>query len=197
LALQVTAEGAQQMLKELIWEMWATEDCESLTDTLKFLSLVDFYLPFLPLEREHIRSLFTLRLQERQAEVYKATKDILMWDDLVLDFLVSKVSSPPPLEWTLIPLTLELNLNKKNSNLEVQLLKPCQSPPPKFSLVLSICQSSEVKANTLIFVVYQVLPLMRGWWNKILDPGTCGMRDLAIALDIIFFHQQNLFGFPG
>jgi hypothetical protein len=95
LALQVTAEGAQQMLKELIWEMWATEDCESLTDTLKFLSLVDFYLPFLPLEREHIRSLFTLRLQERQAEVYKATKDILMWDDLVLDFLVSKVSSPP------------------------------------------------------------------------------------------------------
>jgi hypothetical protein len=96
LALQVTAEAAQRMLKDLIYEIWTAEACESPTDTLKLMSLVDFYLPFLPLERDHIRSLFIMRLRERQAEVHKATKDTLTWCDEVLDLLVSKVTPPPP-----------------------------------------------------------------------------------------------------
>ena len=51
------------MLKDLIYDIWTETACESPTDTLKLMSLVDFYLPFLPLEREHIRALFDMRLQ--------------------------------------------------------------------------------------------------------------------------------------
>lgn len=77
---QVSPETAQRVLKDLMFSAWqsagggsqgrADEDgggdaeekggpgaapCrEGRSDTLKMLALVDFYLPFLPLERRHI-----------------------------------------------------------------------------------------------------------------------------------------------
>lgn len=87
------------MLKDLIYDAWTKEpQCESASDTVKLISLVDFYLPFLPLERQHIRTLFVMRLEERKADVHAASGDTLEWSDAVLDLLVSKVetSFPPP-----------------------------------------------------------------------------------------------------
>ena len=79
------------MLKDLMFTIWAEGSCESATDTVKLLSLVDFYLPFLPLERDHLRQLTRMRLRERQAEVLKATGDTLTWSEEVIEFLTAKV----------------------------------------------------------------------------------------------------------
>ena len=50
-SLQVQPEAAQKLLKDLVFEIWRRDGCEQHTDTAKLVSLVDFYLPFLPLER--------------------------------------------------------------------------------------------------------------------------------------------------
>lgn len=64
LGVQISAEDAQRALKDLIFSTWAAEGCESRTDTLKMVSLVDFFLPFLPLERRHVAQLFGMRLED-------------------------------------------------------------------------------------------------------------------------------------
>ncbi len=48
---KVRAEDAQRVLKDLVFDLWRSDECEERSDTLKLLALVDFYLPFLPLER--------------------------------------------------------------------------------------------------------------------------------------------------
>ena len=88
---QVSAEAAQRMLKDLMFQLWAAEACESTTDIVKLLSLIDFYLPFMPLEKEHITELFKAKLQHRGQEILAAGHGHLTWDDDVVDFLVSKV----------------------------------------------------------------------------------------------------------
>lgn len=87
----MTAEAAQRMLKDLMFHLWAADACESTTDIVKLLSLIDFYLPFMPLEREHIRQLFKAKLGQRAQEMQAASQGQLVWDDDVVDFLVSKV----------------------------------------------------------------------------------------------------------
>ena len=79
------------MLKDLMFSTWSNDDCESAADIVKLLSLVDFYLPFFPLERNHITTLFNLRLELRQKELLTAGYGMLTWNRSVVDFLVSKV----------------------------------------------------------------------------------------------------------
>lgn len=74
-----------------MFHLWAADACESTTDIVKLLSLIDFYLPFMPLEREHIRQLFKAKLGQRAQEMQAASQGQLVWDDDVVDFLVSKV----------------------------------------------------------------------------------------------------------
>ncbi|KAL6766902.1 hypothetical protein ACKKBG_A37835 [Auxenochlorella protothecoides x Auxenochlorella symbiontica] len=88
---EVTAEQAQRVLKDLIFERWERQACEDRTDTLKMVGLVDIFLPFFPLEASHLRALFEARLERRSQALAQAGVGRLMWDAAVLDFLISHV----------------------------------------------------------------------------------------------------------
>lgn len=79
------------MLKDTMFRLWAKQGCESAPDIVKLLSLIDFYLPFYPLERQHIRALFEAKLQGRKQEMLAAKHGRLAWGDEILDFLLKKV----------------------------------------------------------------------------------------------------------
>ena len=91
LTVQISAEDAQRALKDLIFSTWAAEGCESRTDTLKMVSLVDFFLPFLPLERRHVQQLFSKRLLDIAQQLMATESCSLSWDTDVIDFLADKV----------------------------------------------------------------------------------------------------------
>ena len=56
------------------------------------VGLIDFFLPFLPLERRHVRQLLDMRLRERAEEaLVQEGLGGLTWDKSVLDFLASRV----------------------------------------------------------------------------------------------------------
>jgi hypothetical protein len=52
--LQITPESAEHALRDLVFASWRHNACEEYTDTLKLISLVDFFLPFLPLQRKQV-----------------------------------------------------------------------------------------------------------------------------------------------
>lgn len=96
----IAPEHAQRHLKDLVFSRWQGQGCEQRTDTLKMVGLVDFFLPFFPLERQHVEQLFELRLQEKAATVAKdvcggsggdACRVGLTWDASVVKFLTDKV----------------------------------------------------------------------------------------------------------
>ena len=82
------------MLKDLVFSGWAADGCEERADTLKMVSLVDFFLPFLPLERRHIEILFQMRLQETAAQLQRAQSVRLEWAPEIISFLTDKVCLP-------------------------------------------------------------------------------------------------------
>ena len=100
--VQISAEEAQKVLKDLVFSMWTSDECEERTDTLKMLALVDFFLPFLPLERPHIVQLFDMRLQDRRRALTaeKLAAD-LTWTPEVVQFLADRVrlQFPSLLSW--------------------------------------------------------------------------------------------------
>lgn len=97
---QISPERAQKQLKDLVFERWKKEGCEDRTATLKMVGLVDFFLPFFPLERKHVIELFELRLREKltAAEVQRLGR--IEVDPGVADFLTDKVEfeGPYPIE---------------------------------------------------------------------------------------------------
>ena len=88
----LSAEVAQRTLKDLLYERWLRDGCEEPVDTQKTLSLIDMYVPFLPLERLHVRAVLEAHLRERRERSVRA-RDFadLAWDDGVLDFLTERV----------------------------------------------------------------------------------------------------------
>lgn len=88
---RVDAEEAQRLLKDLVFQKWADDGCEQRSDTIKMVSMIDFFLPYLPLEKVHIRQLFERRLSEEAAELRRDFSVDLEWGAPELDFLVSKV----------------------------------------------------------------------------------------------------------
>ncbi|BDA43300.1 probable chaperone protein ClpB [Coccomyxa sp. Obi] len=98
---KVRAEDAQRVLKDLVFDLWRSDNCEERSDTLKMLALVDFFLPFLPLERPHIERLFGMKLVERRKGLVDAKQAAnLTWDDDVVHFLTDRVDfeGPYPIE---------------------------------------------------------------------------------------------------
>ena len=85
-------EAAQRALKDLVFQRWLDEACEQRADTLKSIGLVDFFLPFLPLERRHLVALFEARLQERRGALRRAQRSDLAWEPDVVHFLADRVS---------------------------------------------------------------------------------------------------------
>lgn len=107
---KISPEKAQKQLKDLVFERWQKQGCEDRTDTMKMVGLVDFFLPFFPLERTHVHELFELRLREkvdavetqlkRSSSNKENSEKKIIWDDKVLEFLTSKVDfeGPYPIE---------------------------------------------------------------------------------------------------
>lgn len=88
---KISAEEAQRVLKDLIFQTWAAGDCESHADTLKMVGMIDFFLPYLPLEAGHMRRLFHMRLRDEARALRGRHRCRLTWGPAELDFLVSKV----------------------------------------------------------------------------------------------------------
>ena len=90
---QVTAEAAAQTLKNLVFSIWQESGCEGFADTVKSVGLVNFYLPFFPLERQHISQLFRIRIQRRVDEAAREGLPAVSWGDDIVPWLTNKVSS--------------------------------------------------------------------------------------------------------
>lgn len=82
--MQITPEAAERALKDLVHEKWAREGCEDHSDTLKLIGLVNFFLPFFPLERRHLLTLFQKQLARRAPDISVSQE--------VFEFLADKVS---------------------------------------------------------------------------------------------------------
>lgn len=88
----LSAETAQRVLKDVLYNKWLKDGCEELVDTQKTLSLVDLYVPFLPLERRHVRTVLEAHLLERRLRGVQAREFAsLSWSSDVVDFLVERV----------------------------------------------------------------------------------------------------------
>lgn len=97
----ITPEAAEKAVKNLIMGLWLQDKCERYEDTAKFLSLVDFFLPYFPLERPHVAVLMRGALAEWAAKLAAQHPGAaLTWNDDVVDFLVDRVDfdGPYPLE---------------------------------------------------------------------------------------------------
>ena len=88
----LSAETAQRLLKDVLYNKWLRDGCEEQVDTQKTLSLVDLYVPFLPLERDHVRMVLEAHLLERRRRGVRELEFAnLTWSKDVLDFLVERV----------------------------------------------------------------------------------------------------------
>lgn len=85
--LQITAEAAERALKDLVHEKWANQGCEDHTDTLKMIGLVSFFLPYFPLERSHLLTLFSKQVAMRAPGLSPSPA--------IFSFLADKVTSRP------------------------------------------------------------------------------------------------------
>lgn len=89
-------EAAHNALKDVVAEQWARDACESGEDRAKLLSLIDAFVPFLPLERGHVRELLGRELRRRAAGYERAGEvGSLEWDKGVPDFLLEKARRNP------------------------------------------------------------------------------------------------------
>lgn len=105
---RLTAELAQRSLKDVVFSAWSGDGCETAVvrdsvrdlrssldtsqDSQKTLSLVNLFLPFLPLERRHLRTVLETQLRERRrlGAVNQEFRS-LVWGGEVLDFLLHKI----------------------------------------------------------------------------------------------------------
>jgi hypothetical protein len=62
---RASAEEAERRLRDAVFARWRRDACEPYEDTLKLVSLVDFFLPYFPLERRHVDELTERALRAR------------------------------------------------------------------------------------------------------------------------------------
>ena len=88
----VSAEAAEKVLRNAVFSSWRHSGCnEEYSDTLKIISLVDFFLPFFPLERDSVTELMRRELKGWAAVLWHEKHTVMRWDEGVVKFLVSKV----------------------------------------------------------------------------------------------------------
>jgi ATP-dependent Clp protease ATP-binding subunit ClpA len=86
-------EAAGAVLRDVVFAQWRASQCESYHDTLKLMSLIDLFLPYLPLQRQHLPQLVHLALQERQ-HLLQQRHITLQWQPEVPVFLAGQVRRP-------------------------------------------------------------------------------------------------------
>lgn len=88
---RIRLDDAQRALKDMIFKIWRQQECEAFSDSQKLLRTIDLFLPFYPLEREHIEKLFELKLEQFSNESKRAVGRGLIYDESLIDFLVNRV----------------------------------------------------------------------------------------------------------
>lgn len=83
-------EEAEQLMRDVVFDEWRKSDCESYADTLKLMSLIDVFLPYLPLGRQHMADLVELALKQRQAHL-RHNHIQLQWEPGVVQLVANKV----------------------------------------------------------------------------------------------------------
>lgn len=86
-------EHAEQLLRGVVFAQWLASQCESYEDTLKLMSLIDIFLPYLPLERQHMPALVRLALRERASLLAHShhRRVRLQWEPGVAEHIAGKV----------------------------------------------------------------------------------------------------------
>jgi hypothetical protein len=74
---RASPEEAERRLRDAVFARWRRDGCEAYEDTLKLVSLVDFFLPYFPLERRHVDELIRRALRERAARFSAAVGQAL------------------------------------------------------------------------------------------------------------------------
>lgn len=92
--VQLSPENVQRVLKGIVSEKWDATGCHDHASLWKMVSLVDFFLPFLPLERSHLQRLFKIRLDAIAADLLQTQQAELSWAHDVVEFLCNKVCQP-------------------------------------------------------------------------------------------------------
>eukprot|EP00878_Enallax_costatus_P027083 GHUV01029127.1.p1 GENE.GHUV01029127.1~~GHUV01029127.1.p1 ORF type:complete len:315 (+),score=79.44 GHUV01029127.1:352-1296(+) len=91
---KVKLAAAEELLRGVVFAQWRASQCEAYEDTLKFMSMIDVFMPYFPLERQHMTQLIDLALRDR-AELLRERRDgqkiTLTWNPQVTHFLVGKV----------------------------------------------------------------------------------------------------------
>lgn len=89
---ELSLVDAQRRLRDRVYAGWEAQACEDAGETHRSVSLVDFFVPFLPLERQHVRAVFAGQLGLRSMRGrMEGTWSALAWDDKVLDYLAANV----------------------------------------------------------------------------------------------------------
>lgn len=88
----ISAEHAQRTLKDLVFQRWLEEGCEDRTDTLKMVGLVDFFLPFFPLQKKDLEQIVEIRLGEKLEETVRGQRaGPFIWGPEIAKFILEKV----------------------------------------------------------------------------------------------------------
>jgi len=91
-ALNDELASLQRTLKDALFEKWTKDRCEDREDTLKAVSAIDVFAPFVPLDREAVKAITHAQLEQRgKRKVERRELRRLEWDDAVLERLVDEV----------------------------------------------------------------------------------------------------------
>jgi hypothetical protein len=84
--------SAEVLLRSVVFAQWRASQCESYEDTAKLMSLIDVFLPYLPLERAHMPALVGLALRDRAALLaQRQRRVVLQWEPGVAEFIAGQV----------------------------------------------------------------------------------------------------------
>ena len=91
-ALGDALASLQRTLKDALFEKWTSDGCEDREDTLKAVGAIDVFVPFVPLDREAVKSIVHAQLEQRgKRKAERRELRRLEWDDAVLERLVDEV----------------------------------------------------------------------------------------------------------
>eukprot|EP00798_Chlamydomonas_sp_ICE-L_P008143 gene8143-1391_t len=86
----VSPEHVDRVLRDLVFGALQASGCESYEDSLRFTSLVDFFLPYLPLQRPQVLTLMERAMQNWAASLWHDKFTVLEWEPEIIAFLVDK-----------------------------------------------------------------------------------------------------------
>jgi len=92
---KVEMQEAQRALKDMVFKVWQQQKCEDFSDSQKLLRIIDFFLPFYPLERNHIEILFEKVMEGFRDSAVQEIKSLgnvtLEYTPDIVNYLVDKV----------------------------------------------------------------------------------------------------------